>query len=103
MWWWEDSCLVAEWIHFTLFGIILPTIKLKVYTFLGLMNSAIKHGKTHLHHVSVWFKAARVEETFATRNSILMQDYCCGSVRRRHGTDTVNLHYADFAFCCSSD
>ena len=22
--------LVAEWIHFTLFGIILPTIKLKV-------------------------------------------------------------------------
>ena len=28
--------LVAEWIHFTLFGIILPTIKLKVYTFWGL-------------------------------------------------------------------
>ena len=28
--------LVAEWIHFTLFGIILPTIKLKVYTFGGL-------------------------------------------------------------------
>ena len=27
---------VAEWIHFTLFGIILPTIKLKVYTFWGL-------------------------------------------------------------------
>ena len=27
--------LVAEWIHFTLFGIILPTIKLKVYTFGG--------------------------------------------------------------------
>ena len=25
--------LVAEWIHFTLFGLILPTIKLKVYTF----------------------------------------------------------------------
>ena len=25
--------LVAEWIHFTLFGIISPTIKLKVYTF----------------------------------------------------------------------
>ena len=24
--------LVAEWIHFTLFGITLPTIKLKVYT-----------------------------------------------------------------------
>ena len=24
--------LVAEWIDFTLFGIILPTIKLKVYT-----------------------------------------------------------------------
>ena len=32
--------LVAEWIHFTLFGIILPTMKLKVYTFgVGLMNS----------------------------------------------------------------
>ena len=33
---------VEGWIHFTLFGIILPTIKLKVYTFWGLMNSAIK-------------------------------------------------------------
>ena len=30
--------LVAEWIHFTLFGITLPTIKLKVY----IMNSATK-------------------------------------------------------------
>ena len=28
--------LVAEWIHFTLFGIILTTIKLKVYIFWGL-------------------------------------------------------------------
>ena len=28
--------LVAEWIHFTLFGIMLPPIKLKVYTFWGL-------------------------------------------------------------------
>ena len=28
--------LVAEWIHFTLFGMISPTIKLKVYTFGGL-------------------------------------------------------------------
>ena len=27
--------LVAEWIHFTLFGIILHTIKLKLYTFGG--------------------------------------------------------------------
>ena len=34
--------LVAEWIHFTLLGIILPTIKLKVYTLGGLMNSATK-------------------------------------------------------------
>ena len=34
--------LVAEWIHFTLFGIILPTIKLKVCTFWGLTNSATK-------------------------------------------------------------
>ena len=28
--------VVAEWIHFTLFEIIVPTIKLKVYTFWGL-------------------------------------------------------------------
>ena len=28
--------LVAKWMHFTLFGIILPTIKLKVYTCWGL-------------------------------------------------------------------
>ena len=28
--------LVAEWIHFTLFWVILPTIKQKVYTFWGL-------------------------------------------------------------------
>ena len=28
--------LVAEWIHFTLFGIILLTIKLKVYNLWGL-------------------------------------------------------------------
>ena len=32
--------LVAEWIHFRLLGMILQTIKLKVYTFGGLMNSA---------------------------------------------------------------
>ena len=30
------SILVAEWMHFRLFGIILPTINLKVYTFWGL-------------------------------------------------------------------
>ena len=36
------SILVAEWIHFTLLGIVVPTIKLKVYTFLGLVNSATK-------------------------------------------------------------
>ena len=30
------SSLVAEWIDFKLFGIIVPTIKLKVYTFWGL-------------------------------------------------------------------
>ena len=28
--------LVAGWIHFALLGIILPTIKLKVYSFWGL-------------------------------------------------------------------
>ena len=28
--------LVAEWTHFTFFGILLPTIKLKVHTFWGL-------------------------------------------------------------------
>ena len=37
-----EFSLVAEWIHFTLFGIILPTIKLKAYAFWGLMNSATK-------------------------------------------------------------
>ena len=30
---WTEGYLVAEWIHFTFFVIILPTIKLKVYTF----------------------------------------------------------------------
>ena len=30
---WPKESLVAEWIHFTLWGIILPTIKLKVCTF----------------------------------------------------------------------
>ena len=34
--------LVDEWIHFTLFGIILPTIKTKRVHFWGLMNSATK-------------------------------------------------------------
>ena len=33
----EPACIkfnfVAEWMHFTLFGIILPTIKRKVYAF----------------------------------------------------------------------
>ena len=43
---WLLDGFVAEWIHFTLLGIILPTIKLKVYTFLGLMNSATKTGKS---------------------------------------------------------
>ena len=33
---------MAEWIHFTLFGIVVPTIKPKVYTVLGLMRSATK-------------------------------------------------------------
>ena len=34
--------LVAEWIHFTLFGIISPTIKTKSVHVLELMNSATK-------------------------------------------------------------
>ena len=34
--------LVAECLHFTLFGIILPTIKTKSVHVLGLMNSATK-------------------------------------------------------------
>ena len=34
--------LVAKWIHFTFLGILLPTIKLKVCTLGGLMNSATK-------------------------------------------------------------
>ena len=32
----DHIILAAEWLHFTLFGIILPTIKLKVSTFGGL-------------------------------------------------------------------
>ena len=39
---WALKVLVVEWIHFTLFGIILPTIKLKVCTAGALMNSATK-------------------------------------------------------------
>ena len=35
------SYLVAEWIHFTLFGIILPTIKRKVYTLGGLFTQQL--------------------------------------------------------------
>ena len=31
-----QGSLGAEWIHFTTFGIISPTRKLKVYTFEGL-------------------------------------------------------------------
>ena len=57
--------LVAEWIHFTHFGIMLPTIKLKVYTFGGLMNSAPKYMrnafivycKLDLRVVSSWINA----------------------------------------------
>ena len=33
LWFQRDKVLVAEWIHFTLFGITLPTVKLEVYTF----------------------------------------------------------------------
>ena len=40
--------LVAGWMHFTLFGIIFPTIKLKVYTCWGLMNSATKEWRVGL-------------------------------------------------------
>ena len=47
MWSWGEGlggfkALVAEWIHFTVFGAILPTIELKVYAFWGLVNSATK-------------------------------------------------------------
>ena len=38
----ERVPLVAEWIHFILLGIILPTIKVESVHFLGLMNSATK-------------------------------------------------------------
>ena len=38
--------LVAEWIYFTLLGIISPTIKLKVYTF----GDNITHYKTKNVH-----------------------------------------------------
>ena len=32
----KSTSLVAEWIHFTLFGLVSSTIKLKVYTLGGL-------------------------------------------------------------------
>ena len=38
----SESLLVAEWIHFTLFGIILRTIKRKVYTFGGLWTQQLR-------------------------------------------------------------
>ena len=38
----ERVPLVAEWIHFTLFGIMIPTIKAESVHFWGLMNSATK-------------------------------------------------------------
>ena len=37
----QARTLVAEWMHFALFGIIVPTIAKSVH-FLGLMNSASK-------------------------------------------------------------
>ena len=37
-------CLVADWIHFTVFGIILPTIKLEAYTFWGLWTQQLRLG-----------------------------------------------------------
>ena len=36
--------LVAEWIYFTLFGILLPAIKLKVYTLGGLRTQQLSFG-----------------------------------------------------------
>ena len=38
----RSGALVAEWIHFTPFGIIVPTIKTQRVHLLGLMNSATK-------------------------------------------------------------
>ena len=53
--------LVAEWMHFTLSGIILPTIKLKVH-FLGLMNSATKFRVDGFIRTSDWeFKTSASE------------------------------------------
>ena len=43
----EGLSSVAEWMHFTLFEMILPTTKLKVCTFLGLMISAIQAGNLY--------------------------------------------------------
>ena len=50
--------LVAEWTHFTFFGIILPTIithyktKIKVYTFWGI---ALKPCISALYFKGLWF------------------------------------------------
>ena len=65
--------LVAEWIHFTLVGIILPTIKLKVRTLGGLMNSATKvlaslQGFGALVQKSGWMPLKEGREARATRD-----------------------------------
>ena len=61
--------LVAEWIHFTLFGIRLPTVKLKVYTFGGLMNSATKT-------LCVPGSGSRVQERFTLQQPSVEASAC---------------------------
>ena len=67
-----SKTLVAQWIHFTLFGIRLPTtnIKRKVYILGGLMNSATK--KQSL----IWVGSSRVE---TRRSKIRILDWSAGA------------------------
>ena len=68
------SVLVAEWIHFTRFGTILPTLKLKVYTFGGLMNSATKVWPCHV--VSAGSQSQAVEIALLISSNSWCMAFC---------------------------
>ena len=74
--------LVAEWIHFTRFGIILATIKRKVYTFWWVMNTATK--------IIVYGESFKVSNGFAWigpcfSQIILVRCWCCKDLGFRVG------------------
>ena len=54
----SDFFLVAEWIHFALFGIILPTLNLQVYTFWGLSTQRLSVGlRAWAEYLGFWIRA----------------------------------------------